>query len=73
MYSFMSTTPEALVNTTEEGMKRVLDGSYAFLWDSAVNDYYIKRSCDLMQIGGLLDSSSYGFATQQGKYISASH
>ena len=44
---------------------RVLNGSYAFLGESAMLDYLVQRNCNLTQIGGLLDSKGYGI----GKYI----
>ena len=42
------------------GVNRVLNGSYAFLGESAMLDYLVQRNCNLTQIGGLLDSKGYG-------------
>ena len=31
-------------------------------------DYNAQRNCDLMQVGGLLDSKGYGIGTRVGNY-----
>ena len=49
-------TADTFVLSYEEGVKRVLNGSYAFLGESAMLDYLVQRNCNLTQIGGLLDS-----------------
>ena len=49
-------TADTFVPSYEEGVKRVLNGSYAFLGESAMLDYLVQRNCNLTQIGGLLDS-----------------
>lgn len=54
------------VSTYEEGIKRVLEGNYAFLMESTMLDYAVQRDCNLTQIGGLLDSKGYGIATPKG-------
>ena len=57
MWRFMeSHTADTFVPSYEEGVKRVLNGSYAFLGESAMLDYLVQRNCNLTQIGGLLDS-----------------
>ena len=61
-----SHTAETFVPSYEEGVKRVLNGSYAFLGESAMLDYLVQRNCNLTQIGGLLDSKGYGIATPKG-------
>ncbi|XP_043496158.1 glutamate receptor ionotropic, kainate 2 isoform X7 [Polistes fuscatus] len=67
MWSFMeSKTPSVFVKTYEEGVKRVLEGDYAFLMESTMLDYAVQRDCNLTQIGGLLDSKGYGIATPKG-------
>lgn len=38
--------------TYEDGIKRVLDGNYAFLMESTMLDYAVQRDCNLTQIGG---------------------
>ncbi|XP_070138571.1 glutamate receptor ionotropic, kainate 2 isoform X4 [Drosophila bipectinata] len=54
------------VKTYEDGIKRVMDGNYAFLMESTMLDYAVQRDCNLTQIGGLLDSKGYGIATPKG-------
>ncbi|XP_014475528.1 PREDICTED: glutamate receptor ionotropic, kainate 2-like [Dinoponera quadriceps] len=67
MWRFMeSRTPPVFVQTYEEGVKRVLEGDYAFLMESTMLDYAVQRDCNLTQIGGLLDSKGYGIATPKG-------
>ncbi|XP_050461833.1 glutamate receptor ionotropic, kainate 2 [Cataglyphis hispanica] len=67
MWRFMeSKTPSVFVQTYEEGIKRVLEGDYAFLMESTMLDYAVQRDCNLTQIGGLLDSKGYGIATPKG-------
>ncbi|XP_046991920.1 glutamate receptor ionotropic, kainate 2 [Schistocerca americana] len=67
MWRFMeSKRPSVLVSTYEEGVKRVLEGNYAFLMESTMLDYAVQRDCNLTQIGGLLDSKGYGIATPKG-------
>ncbi|XP_023288447.1 glutamate receptor ionotropic, kainate 2 [Orussus abietinus] len=67
MWRFMeSKRPSVFVSTYEEGVKRVLEGDYAFLMESTMLDYAVQRDCNLTQIGGLLDSKGYGIATPKG-------
>ena len=67
MWRYMeSHVAETFVNSYEEGVNRVLNGSYAFLGESAMLDYLVQRNCNLTQIGGLLDSKGYGIATPKG-------
>lgn len=58
--------PSVFVPTYEEGIKRVLQGNYAFLMESTMLDYIVQRDCNLTQIGGLLDTKGYGIATPMG-------
>ncbi|XP_056633758.1 glutamate receptor ionotropic, kainate 2 isoform X2 [Diorhabda sublineata] len=67
MWRFMeSRNPPAFVKSYEDGVKRVLEGDYAFLMESTMLDYAVQRDCNLTQIGGLLDSKGYGIATPKG-------
>ncbi|XP_023314986.1 glutamate receptor ionotropic, kainate 2-like isoform X7 [Trichogramma pretiosum] len=67
MWRFMENRkPSVFVPTYEEGIKRVLQGNYAFLMESTMLDYIVQRDCNLTQIGGLLDSKGYGIATPMG-------
>ena len=68
MWAFMDNhEPPVFVKKSSEGIDRVLKGQYAFLMESTMIDYTIQRNCDLMQVGGLLDSKGYGIGTQIGK------
>lgn len=44
--------PSVFVSTYEEGIKRVIEGNYAFLMESTMLDYVVQRDCNLTQIGG---------------------
>lgn len=64
MWRFMENREKSVfVSTYEEGIRRVLEGNYAFLMESTMLDYIVQRNCNLTQIGGTLDSKGYGIAT----------
>ena len=68
MWSAMeSTQPSVFTKGNDEGVERVLKGGYAYLMESTANEYFTERICELTQIGGLLDSKSYGIATPPGE------
>merc|ERR1712223_473735 len=62
---------EVRMDSNKEGIDKVLmqQGSYAFFMESTTIEYVIERHCNLQQIGGLLDSKSYGIAVQQGSSL----
>ena len=64
-----SAKPSVYTNGNAEGIDRVRkeDGAYAFFMEAASIEYNIERKCDLMQLGGLLDSKGYGVALPPGK------
>lgn len=62
----MNTNPDVFVNSTDAGLKRVKEGNYAFLIESTMNEYARNRDCELMQVGGLIDSKGYGIGTPTG-------
>lgn len=66
MWRFMENRPSVFVKDYDEGVRRVNEGNYAFLMESAMLDYKVQRNCNLTQIGGLLDSKGYGIATPIG-------
>ena len=69
MWAFMENhEPSVFVRTSSEGIQRVMDGNYAFLMESTMIDYTVQRHCDLMQVGGLLDSKGYGIGTPISEY-----
>ncbi|CAH1800045.1 unnamed protein product [Owenia fusiformis] len=64
MWNFMeSATPSVFTATVPEGIERVKKEKYAFLVESTTNEYTTQRNCELMQVGGLLDSKGYGIGT----------
>jgi glutamate receptor, ionotropic, invertebrate len=65
----MNSNPEVFVKSTEEGIARVKKGGYAFLIESTMNEYARHRDCELMQVGGLLDTKGYGIGTPAGSYL----
>lgn len=67
MWAFMKSKPNVFVKTSQEGIAKVLKGNYAFLMESAMIEYNTQRNCELVQIGGLLDSKGYGIGTPTGK------
>ena len=67
MWAFMESHERPVfVKTSQEGIDRVLNDNYAFLMESTMIDYNIQRNCELMQVGGLLDSKGYGIGTPIG-------
>ncbi|KAG0711541.1 Glutamate receptor ionotropic, kainate 2 [Chionoecetes opilio] len=69
MFSFMeSQNPTVYTKSNEEGVKRVQkgDGMYAYMMESSSIEYITERYCDLSQVGGPLDSKSYGIALPPG-------
>uniref|UniRef100_A0A914C469 Ionotropic glutamate receptor C-terminal domain-containing protein n=1 Tax=Acrobeloides nanus TaxID=290746 RepID=A0A914C469_9BILA len=67
MWSTMiSNTPTVFVNSSKEGIARVKAGSYAYMMESSMLEYYMGKDCQLQTIGGLLDSKGYGVALPKG-------
>ncbi|KAK3719756.1 hypothetical protein RRG08_040059 [Elysia crispata] len=68
MGEYMMAHPEVLVQTNEEGIKRVRDskGKYAFLAESALVDYVNNRKpCETTSVGGKLNNKGFGVATKR--------
>ncbi len=59
--------PSVFVNNTKQGIEWVKTRKYAYLLESTMNEYITQRDCDLVQVGGLLDSKGYGIGTPQGE------
>lgn len=64
MWKFMS-EKKTLVSSTQNGIEKVKDGNFAFLLESTTNEYARERNCDLIQVGDLLDSKSYGLGLRK--------
>lgn len=45
------------------------NSTYAFFMESTTLEYYKERHCDLLQVGDLLDSKSYGIGMKKSKTI----
>ena len=60
---------EVMTTSNQAGIDKVLQeqGTYAFFMESTTIEYQTARDCRLQQIGGKLDSKSYGIAMPQGK------
>lgn len=56
-----------MTKSGDEGIEKVKEGGYAFFMESTGIDYITKQNCNLMQVGGLLDSKGFGMATPMGK------
>lgn len=69
MWQFMSSQKGLLMNNTLDAIKRVKREEYAFFMESTMNEYYTQRDCELMQVGGLLDSKGYGIGLPEGIFI----
>ena len=61
-----SKEPTVFTSTYKEGVKRVLEGNFAFLCESSMLEYVVQKNCNLTQIGGLVDSKGYGIETPKG-------
>jgi ionotropic kainate glutamate receptor 2 len=62
---------EVMVASNQGGIDKVLQeqGSYAFFMESTTIEYQTEKDCRLKQIGGELDSKSYGAALPQGNPV----
>ncbi|KAH9493109.1 Serine/threonine-protein kinase grik2 [Bulinus truncatus] len=70
MWQYMNRTKEQnFVKSLDEAIQKVKKGDYAYITESTTVEFVIHRHCDLMKVGGLLDSKGYGFATPQGSPV----
>lgn len=62
--------PSVFTKNNDEGKERVLNRNnpYAFFMESSMLEYYTEQSCNLTQVGGLLDSKGYGIAMPRGGF-----
>ncbi|XP_067946370.1 glutamate receptor ionotropic, kainate 2-like [Watersipora subatra] len=60
MWNFMSQNPDVFVNTSDVGIAKVKSGKYAYLMESIPLRYQLSQHCELMEVGGELDSKGYG-------------
>ena len=66
MWNYMQSNPSFMVNSNQDGIDRVKQGGYAYLLESTTNEYARQRDCELMQVGDLLDTKSYGLGLRKG-------
>lgn len=66
MWNFMNSDQSNFVQSTEEGIDKIKKSNYAYLVESITNEYVRQRDCELMQVGGLLDTKGYGIGTPTG-------
>ena len=61
---------DVMMSSNGAGVEAVVAeaGAYAFFMESISIEYITERNCLLQQIGGTLDSKSYGIALQHGLY-----
>lgn len=60
LWQQMSADKFSLVNSTEEGLRKVNEESYAFFWDSTVIKHMTSQNCDLMEIGPPFGPKGFG-------------
>ena len=67
----MASFDDSMVASNKEGVAKVIqeNGAYAFFMESTSIEYQVERNCKLTQVGGLLDSKSYGLAMAQGSNL----
>lgn len=67
MWDFMQSA-NTFVKDNSDGVEKAIkeDGKHAFLMESNSIQYQIDGNCNLVQIGGLLDSKGYGIAFTPG-------
>ena len=70
IYTFMTNTENALVESAEEGLHRVQnksDGEYVFMWDQPILDYFASHQpCKTRVVGTSFNSHGFGFGLPQG-------
>ena len=58
--------PDAMVNTTQEGLMRVKNEDYAFLWDNTVTSYVAAVDCEYTEVGPPFDPKGFGIGVPPG-------
>ncbi|EZA54442.1 Glutamate receptor, ionotropic kainate, partial [Ooceraea biroi] len=67
MYKYMmDNADEVLLETNEDGVRKVQQENYAFIMESSTIEYNKQRKCNITQVGGLLDAKGYGIAMRKG-------
>ncbi|XP_049872351.1 glutamate receptor ionotropic, kainate 2-like [Pectinophora gossypiella] len=63
MFSHMQT--QKMPQSNDDGIKKVMTESYAFLMESTTIEYEVERNCQVYMVGDLLDSKGYGIAMRK--------
>ncbi|KAK3099144.1 hypothetical protein FSP39_000121, partial [Pinctada imbricata] len=58
--------PGSMVETSEQGFRKVNEEKYAFFWDSTVNRYMTTKNCNLVEIGPPFGPRGFGIGTPPG-------
>ena len=58
--------PDAMVDNTSVGFKKVKTDPYAFFWDTTVNKYQSIIDCDVMEVGPPFDPKGFGIGVPPG-------
>jgi len=67
IWQHVSSHPDLLVNSFTEGVRRVREGNYAYIGESASFDYINNRlPCDTIKVGDPVITRGYAIATQTG-------
>ena len=67
MYSGLVKNADWLVDSHENGYKKVKAGNYAFVAETGRIDYELKKDCSLQEIEGISMPIFYGIVIQKGK------
>ncbi|XP_071946218.1 glutamate receptor ionotropic, kainate 1-like [Antedon mediterranea] len=58
---------DTYADNSDDGIARVRQGNYSFIWDSSVLDYVANQEpCDVMTVGGLFGKLGYGLGLPKG-------
>merc|ERR1711892_983418 len=68
IFEAMETFDNVYTKSNAEGVQKVLDGNgeYAYFMESPSAEYATTKNCQLIQVGGLIDSKMYSIALPQG-------
>lgn len=53
------------VPSTEVGINKTMSEQYAFLWDSAIVNYYKNKYCTLQKVGGEFQKDGYALGLKK--------
>ncbi|KAL5018268.1 hypothetical protein ScPMuIL_003990 [Solemya velum] len=65
MQLWKSMQENGMVHTSEEGIHKILNGDFAFLYETPMIAYEMSRRCGLMAVGSQFSSKPYAFVLPQ--------